>query len=165
MSYRLTSPTCRRVREGEEIRVGGLNRALHGVTGTTCCAYLLRLRPRSSTSGRPATRSCRNLPGAVARRFRSKPAQSKLDCSTLRELSGKQILLGTIDLSDMNVEQPETVARGFGGRFPIRRPRTIVVRTDCGMKYLRAEAAEGKLRALVAGAAIVRRELGGAEVL
>ena len=37
-------------------------------------------------------------------------AQSKLDCSVLRSLPAKQILLGCIDLSDMAVETPETVA-------------------------------------------------------
>ena len=31
-----------------------------------------------------------------------------------------------------------------------------MVSTDCGMKYLPRESAEGKLRALAAGAALVR---------
>jgi 5-methyltetrahydropteroyltriglutamate--homocysteine methyltransferase len=37
----------------------------------------------------------------------------------------------------------------------------LVAAPDCGMKYLPRDRADGKLRALVAGAAIVRRELAG----
>ena len=35
----------------------------------------------------------------------------------------------------------------------------IVVAPDCGLKYLPREVAFGKMRAMVEGAAIVRREL------
>ena len=89
-------------------------------------------------------------------------AQSKLDCSVLRQLPGKQILLGTIDLSNMTVETPEIVAARIRKALPFTAPENILVSTDCGMKYLPRDVAFGKLRALVAGAAIVRRELGGA---
>jgi methionine synthase II (cobalamin-independent) len=37
-------------------------------------------------------------------------AQSKLDCSVLEKLPGKTIILGVLDLSDMNVEIPERCA-------------------------------------------------------
>ena len=37
-------------------------------------------------------------------------AQAKLDCSVLKKLPGKTIILGVLDLSDMNVEMPETAA-------------------------------------------------------
>ena len=37
-------------------------------------------------------------------------AQSKLDCSVLAQLDDKQIMVGCIDLSDMNVETPQVVA-------------------------------------------------------
>jgi 5-methyltetrahydropteroyltriglutamate--homocysteine methyltransferase len=35
-------------------------------------------------------------------------AQSKLDCSILEKLPDKTIILGTLDLSDMAIETPET---------------------------------------------------------
>jgi 5-methyltetrahydropteroyltriglutamate--homocysteine methyltransferase len=38
----------------------------------------------------------------------------------------------------------------------------LVLAPDCGMKYLPRDRALGKLRALVAGAALVREELSGA---
>ena len=38
-------------------------------------------------------------------------------------------------------------------------PERLVLAPDCGMKYLPRESARGKLRALAAGARIVREEL------
>jgi 5-methyltetrahydropteroyltriglutamate--homocysteine methyltransferase len=88
-------------------------------------------------------------------------AQSKLDCSVLTTLPDKQILLGTIDLSDMNVESAETVASRIRRALPFVKAENVLVATDCGMKYLPREVANGKMRAMVEGAAIVRKELGG----
>jgi 5-methyltetrahydropteroyltriglutamate--homocysteine methyltransferase len=86
-------------------------------------------------------------------------AQAKLDCSVLEKLPSKTILLGVLDLSDMRVETPETVAARIRRALPHVPPERIVVAPDCGLKYLPREVAFGKLQAMVAGAAIVRREL------
>ena len=135
-----------------------LNRALEGITGTTCVhicfgyAAIIHQRP-SGYSFLPELAQCR------CNQISIETAQSNLDCSVLRDLQGKQILLGTIDLSDMNVEQPETVAARIRRALPFIAPENIIVSTDCGMKYLPREVAFGKLRALVQGAAIMREEL------
>ena len=42
--------------------------------------------------------------------------------------------------------------------LPYASPEDIVVAPDCGLKYLPREVADGKMRAMVAGAAILRRE-------
>jgi 5-methyltetrahydropteroyltriglutamate--homocysteine methyltransferase len=138
--------------------LAALNRALDGVTGTTCVhicfgyAAIIHERP-SGYSFLPELAECR------CRQISIETAQSNLDCSVLRELPGKQILLGTIDLSDMTVESPETVAARIRRALPFCAPENIIVSTDCGMKYLPREAANGKLRALVEGAAMVRAEV------
>jgi len=44
--------------------------------------------------------------------------------------------------------------------LPFVAPQNIIVATDWGMKYLPREVADGKMRAMVQGAAIVRREVG-----
>jgi len=137
-----------------------LNRALDGVTGTTCVhicfgyAAIIHQRP-SGYSFLPELAQC------TCKQVSIETAQSNLDCGVLRDLPGKQILLGTIDLSDMNVEQPETVAERIRRALAFTSPENIVVSTDCGMKYLPRDVAFGKLRALVRGAEIMRRELGG----
>ena len=138
-----------------------LNRALDGITGTTCVhicfgyAAIIHQRP-SGYSFLPELAGCRCSQISI------ETAQSNLDCAVLRELKGKQILLGTIDLSDMNVEQPGMVANRIRRALPFTTPENIVVSTDCGMKYLPRDVASGKLRALVKGAEIMRRELGAA---
>jgi 5-methyltetrahydropteroyltriglutamate--homocysteine methyltransferase len=86
-------------------------------------------------------------------------AQPKLDLAILRRLASKTIILGVIDLSDGAVETPETVAARIRKALPFAPAAHIVVAPDCGLKYLSREIAFGKMRAMVEGAAIVRREL------
>ena len=87
-------------------------------------------------------------------------AQPGLDLKVLRELPSKTIILGVIDLSDMNIETPEVVAARIRQAFDHVAPERIVVAPDCGMKYLPRQVAYGKMCAMVAGACIVRGELG-----
>lgn len=136
-----------------------LNRALAGAQGTTavhiCFGYALTIKQKA-----PLYDYLAELEDSVADQISVETAQSKLDCSQLRALS-KTIILGVIDLSDSSVESPETVAERIRRALPYVPAERIVVAPDCGMKYLPRETAYGKLRALVEGAAIVRRELTG----
>ena len=79
----------------------------------------------------------------------------------LSTLRGKQILLGVLDLADLTVETPETVAARIRRALPHFPAEDLILAPDCGMKYLPREVAFGKLQAMVAGARIVRAELGG----
>jgi 5-methyltetrahydropteroyltriglutamate--homocysteine methyltransferase len=78
----------------------------------------------------------------------------------LAKLPGKTIILGVLDLSDMKVETPGTVAERIRRALPHVPPERIIVAPDCGLKYLPRDVAYGKMRAMVEGAKIVRRELG-----
>ena len=49
-------------------------------------------------------------------------AQSNLDCSVLEKLPGKTIILGVLDLSDMAIETPETVAGRIRRALHMFRP-------------------------------------------
>jgi 5-methyltetrahydropteroyltriglutamate--homocysteine methyltransferase len=62
----------------------------------------------------------------------------------------------------MAIETPETVAARIRRALPHVSPERLVIAPDCGMKYLPREIADGKMRAMVEGAAIVRQELAGA---
>jgi 5-methyltetrahydropteroyltriglutamate--homocysteine methyltransferase len=148
----------------EKARLYGLralNRALDGITGTTCVhicfgyAAIIHERP-SGYSFLP------ELAGCGCNQVSIETAQSNLDCSVLTSLPGKQILLGVIDLSNMNVESGETVAARIRRALPYVAPENIVVATDCGMKYLPRNVANGKMRAMVEGARIMRQEVGAA---
>jgi len=135
-----------------------LDRALEGIGGITamhiCFGYAAVIHNRpSGYSFLP------ELAAAKIHQISIETAQAKLDCSVLEELPGKTILLGVLDLSDMTVETPETVAARIRRALPHVPPERIVVAPDCGLKYLPREIAFSKMQAMVAGAAIVRREL------
>jgi 5-methyltetrahydropteroyltriglutamate--homocysteine methyltransferase len=70
------------------------------------------------------------------------------------------MMVGVLDLADPAVEDPGTVAARIRAALAHLPPERLVVAPDCGMKYLDRAVAFGKMRALVEGARIVRRELG-----
>ena len=85
-------------------------------------------------------------------------AQSNLDCKVLEQLDDKQIMVGCLDLSDMNVETPGVIAARIRRALPFVAKERVILAPDCGMKYLPREVADGKLRSMVAAAEILRRE-------
>ena len=87
-------------------------------------------------------------------------AQSSLDTSVLESLRGKTVILGVLDLSDMNVEAPETVAGRIRRALPHVDASKVIVAPDCGLKYLPRDVAFGKMKAMAESVAIVRAELG-----
>ena len=90
-------------------------------------------------------------------------AQSNLDLAVLDRLKGKTIILGVISLGDPAPETPETVAARLRRALSHVAPERLVAAPDCGMKYIPRPTAFAKLKALAAGAAIVRREMAGRE--
>jgi 5-methyltetrahydropteroyltriglutamate--homocysteine methyltransferase len=135
-----------------------LNAALDGVTGTTavhiCFGYaaIIHQRPEGYSF-------LPELAGSPVRQVSIETAQSKLDCSILEKLPGKTIILGTLDLSDMTVEKPETVAARIHRALPHVDAKNVIVAPDCGLKYLPRDIAFGKMQAMVEGARLVRAEL------
>src|SRR5438445_3950078 len=137
-----------------------LDRALAGVEGTTavhiCFGYAAVVKDKPSGYS-----FLGEFEQSAVDQVSIEAAQPKLDLSVLQQLPSKTIILGVIDLSDLTVETPETVALRIRTALPFAPPERIVVAPDCGLKYLPREVAFGKMRALVEGAAIVRRELAG----
>jgi len=88
-------------------------------------------------------------------------AASHVPISLIGLLEGKDILLGAIDVATDTVETPEDVARVIRAGLAHVPAARIFPCTNCGMVPLAREVAQGKLEALAAGAALVRKELGG----
>jgi 5-methyltetrahydropteroyltriglutamate--homocysteine methyltransferase len=88
-------------------------------------------------------------------------AASRVPIALIGLLEGKDILLGAVDVATDVVETPEEVARVIRDGLAHVPAARVFPCTNCGMVPLAREVAEGKLRALAAGAALVRRELGG----
>jgi 5-methyltetrahydropteroyltriglutamate--homocysteine methyltransferase len=135
-----------------------LNRALEGISGTVavhlCFGYAAVVHDKpSGYSFLP------ELEGSKAQQISIEAAQPQLDLGVLRALPSKTIILGVIDLSDMNAETPQTVADRIRRALAYVPAERIVVAPDCGMKYLPRAVAFGKLKAMADGATIVRREI------
>ncbi len=147
-----------RPEKAREFGLAAVNRALEGVNGTTalhiCFGYAAIIHERpEGYSFLP------ELAGTALDQISIETAQSNLDTSVLARLPGKTIVLGVIDLKDQTVETPETVAARIRRALPHVPADSIIVAPDCGMKYLPRNVAFGKLRAMVAGADIVRKEV------
>jgi 5-methyltetrahydropteroyltriglutamate--homocysteine methyltransferase len=138
--------------------LNALNRALTGVNGPVavhiCFGYAAIIHQRPSGYSFLA-----ELEGSPANFVSIETAQSRLDCSVLQKLPSKKIILGVLDLSDMTIETPETVAARIRRALPYVPAERLMIAPDCGLKYLPSDVAFGKMKAMVDGAAIVRREL------
>jgi 5-methyltetrahydropteroyltriglutamate--homocysteine methyltransferase len=84
------------------------------------------------------------------------------DADLLRALPpDKRVAVGVIDVRTLEIEPPEQVADRIRKVLRHIEPERVTLTTDCGMKQLPRPCAQQKLRSLVEGAAIVRREIGG----
>jgi 5-methyltetrahydropteroyltriglutamate--homocysteine methyltransferase len=143
-----------------EYGIAAMNRALQGIDGPTvvhiCLGYghLVHNKP-SGYAFLP------QLADALASQVSLEAAQPRLDLGVLQELSNKTVLLGVLDLGSVEVETAEQVAARLRAGLRHVAPERLVAAPDCGMKYLPRARAAAKLRAMVEGAAIVRRELTG----
>jgi 5-methyltetrahydropteroyltriglutamate--homocysteine methyltransferase len=143
----------------KRIAVPALNRALQGLKVPTVvhlCFGYAAVVPGQKPSGYAFLPQ---LADSTADQISIEAAQPKLDLGMLKELSGKTIMLGVIDLGDRTVETADKVAERIRAALEHVPAERLVPAPDCGMKYLSREIAYGKLLALAAGAAIVRREL------
>lgn len=99
----------------------------------------------------------------------SKIDQISLECANARvplELIGllkdKDVMVGAIDVASMDIETPEQVVATLKAAMKYVDPERTYPCTNCGLAPLPRDVAVGKLRALGAGAAMLRKELGGA---
>ena len=139
--------------------LAALNRALDGIDGTTavhiCFGYAAIIHERpTGYSFLPELAQC------GCKQVSIETAQSHLDCKVLEQLDGKQVMVGCIDLSDMAIESPETIAARIRRALPYVAKERVILAPDCGMKYLPREVAQGKLKAMVEAAKLLRAEFG-----
>jgi 5-methyltetrahydropteroyltriglutamate--homocysteine methyltransferase len=145
--------------KAREYGLEALNRALEGIAGPTavhiCFGYaaIVQQRP-SGYSFLP------ELAGCSCSQVSVETAQSNLDCSVLAKLEGKQIMVGCLDLNDLTVETPDTVAERIERALRYVPAENVILAPDCGMKYLPRDVAFGKLQAMVAAAKMLRAKYG-----
>jgi 5-methyltetrahydropteroyltriglutamate--homocysteine methyltransferase len=149
-----------RPEKARQFGLRALNRALEEAGGPTavhiCFGYAAIIHQRPS-----AYSFLPELAGCHCQQVSIETAQSGLDCAILTKLSGKQIMLGCLDLNDPGVETAETVVQRVKRALPHVPAENVILAPDCGMKYLPRDVALGKMQAMVAAARILRAELGG----
>jgi 5-methyltetrahydropteroyltriglutamate--homocysteine methyltransferase len=138
--------------------VTAIDRALEGIEGTTvvhvCFGYAAAVRDKPG-----AYRFLAELADSRAGQISIEAAQPKLDLGVLRDLGDKEIMLGVLDLGTPAVETADTVASRIDAALAHVSAGRLVIAPDCGMKYLSRDVAFAKLRALSAGAELVRQRL------
>jgi 5-methyltetrahydropteroyltriglutamate--homocysteine methyltransferase len=140
-----------------EYALEAIDRALDGIEGDTvlhtCFGYAHVVHDRPS--GYPFLAE---LAECAATHLSLEAAQPNLDAGVLRDVAGKTIVLGVLDLGAEEVETREVVAVRIEQALTVVPPERLIVAPDCGMKYLPRERAFRKLQAMVAGARLVRED-------
>jgi 5-methyltetrahydropteroyltriglutamate--homocysteine methyltransferase len=147
-----------RAEKARAFALPAIDRALDGVGGTTALhtcfgyAHIVHDRP-------PGYPFLAELKDCAADILAIEAAQPRLHVAVLEPLAGKTVAVGVLDLSDPEPETPEQVAGRIDAALQVIPPERLQVGPDCGMKYLPRDLAFAKLRALVAGARLVRDRL------
>lgn len=137
-----------------------INKALEGITGST--ALHLCFGYAALVQGKPGGYAfLTELDQTVVQQISLEAAQPRLDLAVLQDMPNKTIILGVLDLSDMQIEAPERIAARIREALRYVPPERLMVAPDCGMKYLPHTIAYRKLKAMTLGTAIVRASLDG----
>lgn len=148
-----------RADEARKYAIEAMNHALRGIEVRTvlhtCFGYarVKKTKPRVYPF-------LRELNDCVVDELALETAQPRLDLSCFGELKEKTVVMGVLDLDDLEVESPGLVAERLRAGLQYVPIERMVAAPDCGMKYLPRDVAVGKLRALAEGARIVRDEYG-----
>ncbi|ENM4033396.1 methionine synthase [Vibrio parahaemolyticus] len=84
---------------------------------------------------------------------------SRVPIELLELIRGKKVMVGAIDVATNKIETPEEVANTLREALKYVDADKLYPCTNCGMAPLSREVSTAKLKALSAGAEIVRREL------
>jgi 5-methyltetrahydropteroyltriglutamate--homocysteine methyltransferase len=147
-----------RPEQARQYGLKSLNRALEGVKSPTavhiCFGYaaIIHERPEGYSF-------LTELADSPVQQVSIETAQSNLDCAILEKLPNKTIILGVLDLSNMQIETPAIVAHRIERALKYVPAERIVVAPDCGLKYLPRDVAFGKMKAMADGAKMVRSRL------
>ena len=86
---------------------------------------------------------------------------SRVPMELIELIRGKKVMVGAIDVATNTIETPEQVADTLRNALRFVDPDKLYPATKCGMAPQSCKIARGKLKALTAGADIVRKELAG----
>ena len=156
--------------EAADWGVRALERAVQGLTCTTavhiCYGYGIQANiDWKKTLGNQWRQYEQVFPALAA----SSIDQVSLECihsqvpaELMALLKGKDVMVGVIDVASEQAETPEEVADTIGRALQFVPRQHLIACTNCGLAPMTRAAAEGKLRALAAGAALARERYAAA---
>ena len=154
------------VDEVEQWGMEALERSMDGIRATTavhiCYGYgtplVLAWKSRNTSWGHYGV-TLPLLARSSVDQISVECAASGVDPAVLRAAGNKEVAVGVIDVGSEDVEAAEVVAARIRRALDHVPAERLKPSTDCGLLPRTAEAARGKMRALSAGAAIVRSGL------
>ena len=152
----------------KEWGISTLERAASGLTSKTavhiCYGYGIEANTKWKETLGDEWRQYENVFPLLAK---STIDQVSLECQNSRVpmefiemLRGKDIMVGAIDVASNQVETPEQVASVLRESLRYVEIEHLYACTNCGMVPLSRQVADGKLRSLAAGTALLNAELG-----
>jgi 5-methyltetrahydropteroyltriglutamate--homocysteine methyltransferase len=148
--------------------VKALERAAQGLTCTTavhiCYGYGIKANNDWKEKLGEEWRQYEMVFPALAK---SSIQQVSLECfhshvpmELMKLLDGKDVMVGVIDVASDEIETAEQVADTIGKALQFVPKSRVIACTNCGLAPMSRSVAEGKLRALAAGAALARARYG-----
>lgn len=143
--------------------VEAMDRAFAGIAVTSCVHVCYGYTSRQG-GGKEWKHGYDEILPALARsaieQFSLEFAEPALPPAVLRLLPGKTVQLGVINVGSEEIETPAQVAGRLRAALEVLPAERLVAAPDCGCVALPRQVARAKLSAMVAGAALVRREAG-----
>ncbi len=144
-----------------------LNRACEGIAATTavhiCYGYGIKenidWKKTLGSEWRQYEMFFPELNKAKVQQVSLECANSRVPIDLIGLLKDKDVLVGSIDVASDKVETPEEVAATIRKAMEFVDPERLYPCTNCGMAPLARNVAVGKLKALGAGAELVRQSL------
>ena len=156
------------MQEAADWGVQALERAVRDVTCTTavhiCYGYGIKANNDWKKALGQEWRQYEEIFPALAK---SSIKQVSLECfnshvppEMMKLLSGKDVMVGVIDVASDTIETPEQVADTIGRALQFVPRDRLFPCTNCGLAPMSREVAVKKLQALAAGAALARQRYG-----
>jgi 5-methyltetrahydropteroyltriglutamate--homocysteine methyltransferase len=142
--------------------VEALERAAQGLTCTTavhiCYGYGIQANiDWKNTLGEEWRQYEKVFPALAASSIKQVSLEcihSRVPAGLMALLAGKDVMVGVIDVASDTIETPEEVADTIGRALQFVPHRHLIACTNCGLAPMSREVAQGKLEALVKGAAL-----------
>ena len=153
--------------EANDWGIAALERAAEGLTAETavhiCYGYGIKAntdwKKTLGSEWRQYEQTFPNLRKSTIDIISLECQNARVPMDLIELIRGKKVMVGAIDVATDAIETPEQVAATLRNALRFVDADKLLLATNCGMAPLSRDVAQGKLRALVAGADIVRGEI------